>query len=397
METIKNKVIVWSIDDFNTMGLMRQLGQSGLDLLFLIKGKAGIAAKSKYCTKFIETDSISSGFEFLKNSFLKCEYKPIVIISSDDIVTYVDIHREEIENSFILPITSGKGDVAKYIDKVTMTALANELGFLCPISRRIQWDSVIDDVQYPCLIKPSHQKPGHYNEFKTKKCSNYKQLKRTLKYVRHDSEFILQEYIPKELDVLIYGARMHDGKTVIAGAMVRDRWADSGSSSHGYLTDCIPDCISISSIEAFLDRIEYFGPFSFEFGMVGDKAYFFEVNLRNDGTSHYFFQAGANIPLAYVYSCAGLNYSLVNTKVKLKAWFIDEIYDVENVIKGRVTIKQWKKDKRQATVFKYYDAEDPTPWEKEKRGKVKQILQDFILSKYRLYVVFLLEKVGLRK
>lgn len=46
METIKNPVIVWSIDDFNTLGLLRELGQSRLDLVFLIKGKAGYG-KSK--------------------------------------------------------------------------------------------------------------------------------------------------------------------------------------------------------------------------------------------------------------------------------------------------------------------------------------------------------------
>lgn len=397
MDKVENKVIVWSIDDFNTMGLMRELGQADLDLLFLVKGRAGFACKSKYCKEYVETESVEAGFEYLLNNFKEAPQKPIVIISSDEIITYVDLHRDEIEPYFILPGTKIKGNTAKYIDKNTMTALAEEIGILCPQSRKMKWNSSFQDIEFPCLIKPSHQKPGHYNEFKTKICKNEKQLKRTLQLVRHDSEFILQQYIPKELDLLVYGGRMHDGKTVIAGAMVRDRWADSGSSSHGYMVGEVPSCADVGKITEFLERIDYYGLFSFEYGIVGDKAYFFEVNLRNDGTSHYFYQAGANIPLAYVYSGAGLDYSEVQTVVSQKSWFIDEVFDIENVLKGKLAKSKWQKEMKEATIYKYYDPNDLVPYEIVKKGRTKQIIQDLILSKYRLYIVFVLDKLGLRK
>ena len=190
---------------------------------------------------------------------------------------------------------------------------------------------------------------------------------------------------------------MYDGKTVIAGAMIRDRWADSGSSSHGYITCDVPECADTRKIAEFLEKIDYYGLFSFEYGMIGDKAYFFEVNLRNDGTSHYFFQAGANIPLAYVYSCVGKDYSEIQVKTSKKAWFIDEVFDVENVIKGVISKEQWKKEMAEATIFKYYDREDQEPWKTVKKTRVKQIAQDFLLKKYRLYIVALLDKLGLRK
>ena len=53
MKSINNPVILWSIDDFNTLGLLRELGKSDLNVIFLIKGKAGYASKSKYCTQHI--------------------------------------------------------------------------------------------------------------------------------------------------------------------------------------------------------------------------------------------------------------------------------------------------------------------------------------------------------
>lgn len=246
--TVENKVIVWSIDDFNTLGLMRELGQSNLDLLFLVKGKAGFATKSKYCLKYVETASIEEGFNYLISNFKNEKHKPILVVSSDEIMTYIDKHKEEIEKICIVPGTKKKGNIEKYIDKNAMTDLAVKIGINCPESRFIKKGDSIDGVEYPCLIKPSHQKPGHYNEFKYKICKNKSQLKRVLQMVRKDSEFILQQYIPKKLDLLVYGARMWDGKTVLAGAFIRDRWADSGSSSHGYFTNHLFLMVEISTM-----------------------------------------------------------------------------------------------------------------------------------------------------
>lgn len=397
--TIKNKIIVWGIDDFNTLGLMRELGQFGLDLMFLIKGKSGFASKSKYCKKYKETASIQEGYTFLLTEYKGEQYKPILIVSGDEFITYIDEHKVELEKYIILPGTKQSGNIKKYIDKNTMTKLASEIGITCPKSHFVNKDTNVDelDLTYPCLIKPSHQKPGHYNEFKFKICKGESELKNTLRFVRSDSEFIVQEYVQKERDLLIYGGRMCDGKTILAGAMVRDRFADSGSASHGIMTNKIPNCVDVTTINAFLERIEYYGLFSFEYGMKGENAYFFEVNLRNDGTSHYFFQAGANIPLAYVYSCAGLDYTHIPTSVEEERWFVDEVFDIENVIKGDITREQWKKDRKEATVFKYYDVNDLDPWRIVEKTKWKQIVQDLILKRFRLYIVFILDKLGLRK
>lgn len=392
-----NKIIIWGVDDFNTLGLLREYGEPQMDVFFLIKGKAAYACKSKYCNHYHFIKSNDEGLNYLLENFSQEKKKPIIITSGDGIAVFIDQHKIELERYFIIPGTNKQGLQEKYTDKNTMTQLAEEIGILCPKSIYCRWDSNVNDVTYPCLIKPAHQKPGHYNEFKFKICNTKAELKRVLKIVRHDSEFILQDYIPKEKDLLVYGSRMWDGKTILAGAMIRDRWADSGSSSHGLMTKNIPTCIDIVKISNFLDRIDYHGVFSFEYGMVGEKAYFFEVNLRNDGTSHYFYQSGANIPLAYAYSCVGEDYTQVNTEVIEDRWFIDEVFDFENVIKGIISKKQWKADMKQATVFKYYDKNDVEPWRYVMRSRWRQTAQDIILKRFRLYIIYILDKLGLRK
>lgn len=397
VKKIDEKVIIWSIDDFNTLGLLREVGPYCKNLLFLIKGKAGFASKSKYCSHFVETETIADGLLYLKNNYLDEEKKPIVIISDDEIATYTDLHRDELLDRYILPLTKEKGLTYKYTDKNEMTALAEQIGILCPKSQFANWNSNLDGIKYPCIIKPSHQRQGHYNEFKFKICKNEKALRKTLKYVNHDSVFIIQQYIPKERDILVYGGRMADGKTILAGAMIRDRMADSGSFSHGLMTPNIPQSVDTVKIASFLEKIGYYGLFSFEYGMVDDKAYFFEVNLRNDGTSDYFNQAGANIPLAYVYSSLGMDYSSIPTTVREDAWFVDEIFDYENVLKRVISKEQWKKERDTATIFKYYNKEDLEPYKLVLKTRHKQILKDFVLKKFRLYIVFVLDKLGLKR
>ena len=394
---MKNKVIAWGRDDFNMLGLIRELGQSDLDLLFLSYGKTNICTKSRYCTKYQACATLKEGLDFLLNNFCNEEVKPIIVASGDDVITYIDQHKHELDAYFLLPGTKRQGDIQKYIDKYTMTKLAEDIGIVCPKSRFVQWDSNIQGVDYPAIIKPSHQQEGHYNEFKFKILKNENELKSTLKMVRHNSVFILQDYILKECDILVYGGRMWDGKTLIAGALLRLRQADNGDGSFALITENIPEAVDVNKITEYLERIDYKGPFSFEYGLYKDKAYFYEVNLRNDGTSHYFLQAGANIPLAYVKSVSGEDYSGVSTKVKGDNYFIDELFDVGHVIYRRIKLKEWKKDMKRATVFKYYDKDDTEPWRIMKRTRWITLFKNMFVKKFRIQIVYIMDKLGIGK
>ena len=195
----------------------------------------------------------------------------------------------------------------------------------------------------------------------------------------------------------MYGARMMDKKTCIAGALIRDRFCGTGESSHGVITPHLPSCVNVNHIEEYLKRIDYYGLFSFEYGMKDGKAYFFEVNLRNDGTSHFFYQAGANIPLAWAYSSLNLDYSQISTIVNGEHFYMDEIYDVQNIKEGKITKSQWKKEREEATIFKYYDKDDIHPYESMLKIKTKKLLIGSFVAKYRIYIVWLLDKLGFKR
>ncbi len=390
------KVIIWGIDDVNTLGLVREVGEIGIEFLFLLKGSKAAAARSKYVKNLHQVSSNEDALEYLTSTFNGYEFKPVIITSGDGTTVLIDQHKEELEKLFVIPGTSIKGLAEKYTDKNNMTSLAIEVGIKCPESRYVQWDSSIDGVKYPCFIKPSHQKPGYYNEFKFKICNSQEDLQNTLSNSRHESEFILQDYIKSDYEIVVFGARMMDGVTCIAGAIIRDRLA-VGISGHGMVTPDIPSCIDVSQIATFLEKIDYRGLFGFEYGVMADEAYFYEVNLRNDGTAHCFYNAGSKLTEAYILSCMGKDYGHLQIEVTEEKWFIDELYDYGNVLEGKITRKQWKKDMKEATIMRYYDANDVAPYKYLRKRKWINIAKYILLGKYRQQIVAVLDKLGLKK
>lgn len=392
------KVILWGVDDYNTLGLFRELGKAGFDITFLIfQGVRRCATLSKYCTKYVETPSLEDGLKYLYDNFHDDQNKAIIINSNDLIAEFLDKHRKELSSFFVVPGTSTPGLLTKIDNKVTMTKIAEELGFDVPMYRECKWNSNIDDVEYPCLLKPTHQTIGKFNEFKFKICRNRKSLKNTLRFVRKESTFILQQYIPKESVALVYGCRTLDGKTYLAGVLEKDRFCDNGDGSHGVLLAEFPPYIKPELIEAFMEHVDFYGLFSVEYLVYMGKAYFIEVNWRNDGTSHLFYQAGANLPLLWVLSVSTNNIAGISTKVFSKSYFIDEIFDEDNLRKKAITYEQWSKEREEASVFKYYDRDDLVPYEAAKKGKRKKLLLDAVIARKRIYIVWLLDKLGLKR
>lgn len=392
-----NKIIIWGRDDYNTLGLLRQLSGEERNVFFLMWDKPiGCASASKYFQEHTNVFSIEEGYQYLLHHSSDAFPKPVIFTDSDEIIEFIDKHRVSLEKYYIIPGTQESGLLSKINNKNNMSKLAKKLGFLVPESRICKWNSDISGIQYPCILKPAHITAGHRNEFKYLICKDERILRKALNHVRPESEFILQQYIPKESDALVYGCRLLNGNTLIAGTIVRDRFCRTGETSHGLVCRNLPNGISRDQIVSFLSEIDYCGLFSIEYGLYKGDAYFFEINLRNDGTSHFFYQVGANIPLALYKNMIKEDYSSINTEVKTDAWYIDEIYDIANILNGTISYKTWKKEKDEATIFKYYDVNDLQPWKKMRRHRVINIIKDAIIKKYRIYIVWIADKLNIK-
>lgn len=151
---------------------------------------------------------------------------------------------------------------------------------------------------------------------------------------------------------------MPSGRLFIPGCFKKDRWCPfGGDGSYGEISTFLEeDFDKIQELKTFINKIGYIGPFSVEFGHSNGKDYFFEINLRNDGTSHYFHKAGIYIPFFFYQD--SLNKYCSPSVIKTKYFFIDEFSDFYNVLFGKVSFTRWLRDLRAAKVYKYYHSQD---------------------------------------
>ena len=394
---IENRVLVCGGDNLTSLGIVRELGSQNIPFTFISIGKSRVVSRSIYCTDIITVKNFNACVHHLKTEYRHERYKPILIISSDRLATILDYDQDTDFSMFILPCTTDPGKLLHYTNKYNMQLLAKEIGINCLESHIINRMSPIDNITYPCFLKPCIEQKGHYNEFKYKICNNKQELLRTLKKVRPESNFVLQRYLHKENELVIYGCRMKDGQTVISGVMYQDRFAESGFASHGFITRDIPSFIDVEKIELFLTKVAYYGPFDFEFAIENGIPYYLETNFRCVGPTCFFNKSGANAIAAYVHSCADMSYKDVSCFVQQNAWCIDDMYDIENVLMGRISYKEWKQSKSDATIYRFYDEIDIQPYKIERRLRYIKIFKDIFIKRFRLQIVYWGDKLGLRK
>lgn len=384
------EVIIWGPDNYNALGVLRQLSPGGFNVLLLVNGKNhGCATASIYCKKCKFTRDYDEGLKYLLDCYTTSRYKPILIPTGDRVAEVIDQHQKELVTYFFLMGTREQGVLERVNDKNYMVQLARECGFLVPDSFSFTFKSSTEGLPIPCILKPTFGKG--VKEFKTKIIWSYDKLKKFQKILNHDRIYILQKLIPKTHDILVYGCRMNDGHIVLAGQYIKDRWSDDGGGSHGLLTNKLPSYLRLNALKLMLERIDYKGLFSVEYGLCAGKAYFYEVNLRNDGTSHLFYQAGANLPLAWVYDCIGRK-EPISTRITHEGININELYDIINVFKGRISLRRYRNDKKMATIFHYYSPEDKRPWKIAKWKSLWDLPFRAFLLKFRPYIIYIKTK-----
>ena len=121
------------------------------------------------------------------------------------------------------------------------------------------------------------------------------------------------------------------------------------------VSEHLPELVAVKK---FIASLNYVGPFSIEFGLEKGKNYFFEINLRNDGTSHYPLASGVNIPYVYYRACKG-ELTLEDMHYQQEEFLmIDEVLDIRRVLSREISFSNWWRELRTAKTYRYYTKSD---------------------------------------
>lgn len=391
---MNNKIVIWGPDNYNTLGLIRSLKDERFDVLLLINGKRhGVASASKYCKKYVVTKSVAEAIKYLTENYPETnspENKAVLIPGGDTYSIGCASNYDILNVRFHLMCTSDPEVLLRVTHKDKMAEVAKRAGILVPQTGSISKERLDHSIPYPVILKHLHTE-GRI-EFKTKIIKSQSELKSFSKVLNPKNTYVIQQFIPRLYDIYVYGCRLPNGEMILAGYNNQYRWSDDGGGSFGDLNPEIPDYIDSKALKRFFDEIDYHGLFSAEYGYYNGKAYFYEVNLRNDGFTHLALQAGANLPMLWVASCFNIETDASPVMTR-KLISFNEIYDIINVLKGKISYHQYKIDKASAQAFNFYDPDDPQPYLNMRKRMWWEIPIRAISGRFRPQIIWLLSKL----
>lgn len=339
--------IVIGADHYNTLWIVRSLGMAHLSPVGIIisdKTKSFVGA-SKYCKDCYVASSYNEAFVLMQS--LKTMVKLPVIASGDEAAAFLDKHYNELSSKFILHDCQHKGgQILYWMDKERMLKQASVSGLTIPFTKTLRLDGneLFDDIPFPCLIKPEISALASKKNFRI--CNAIEELKIAVSEIKDDCKnVVVQEYISPRYEYLVYGVRTKQNEIIIPGGLRKIHTCSDtnnlGMMAYAYCSEFIPSQLGdFDHIKRFLNTLDYHGVFSIEFMITDDKAYFLEINLRNDGTLYCTTQAGVNIPALWAMSATGRRIAEMPRSYKRKRTFcMNETNYVKYTLRQQSLIK----------------------------------------------------------
>ncbi|MDO5340955.1 MAG: hypothetical protein Q4F69_00665 [Bacteroidia bacterium] len=357
-----NKVIVFGNSHHNSLGLIRSLGEAGLqpDLILYGGNDKSFVAKSRYIGKCWHVDTIESGYNLLLSIYKNEKQKPFLFFPNDKVAEYFDARYDELKDYFHFQNAGKSNGLSPYFDKSYLLEKAKNWGFHVPYTIvHKKEDELPRNIDYPCLIKPLKSAFGKKSDIRI--CNSEEELTWNIDHLSDICEkFLIQKYIKKEYEVSILGISLKNS-VLLPGMIrkIREYPVGKGSTSWGCLQE-IPNDFDIAPIENAMKTIGYTGLFSAEYMKSGEKYYLLEINFRNDGNGHVITAAGMNQPYLFCLDALGNNVDEKSYNVKYPFYFMSNS-DINQFKDGNITLRELLRCYRQADTYLQYWGKDPKP------------------------------------
>lgn len=298
----KELVIVFAIEHYNPLGVIRTLGKRGIRPDYIaVKGRVRLSSKSKYLNRVHEVDSVEDGYKVLHREYgniCKTGNKPIIICSDDKTIGYLDNHYEELKDKFVFFNAGEQGRINDFMDKFRILELAKKHGLNILDSRVVKRGEVPEDLQYPVITKSISPNSGGWKS-DVFICENGKELAEAHKKIKSE-EVMLQQFVEKKNEYAVEGCSVNKGKTTFLSIYSIYNYLIKGYYSPYRTSGSFSNPEIEKGLKAMIEEIGFEGIFDAEF-LIGpdDKYYFLEINFRNTTWSYASDVLG--MPLAYLW------------------------------------------------------------------------------------------------
>lgn len=357
-----SKVVVIGSDHHNTLGVIRGLGERGVnpDLVYVSATSRTFVNYSKYvskCTRVREDNEIVS---VLLSQYKEENGKPVVICCSDSSSGIIDDNRNRLAPYFILPGAEEQGRIAELMSKKNMADLAIEVGLKIPTTTYVTEPSKeLQLVKLPCIIKPLESRKGTKADITI--CHSFEELESYSKEHNIKNNQI-QDFIDKDYEYQLIGCSTKS-EVIIPGVSKILRPCRGSNTSFLHYTPLEEGFCEIEKCKEFVRRTGYKGLFSLEFLRDKDgNDYFMEINFRNDGNAICVTAAGMSLPYIWYLDCIGKDYSQEKGNRIKPVYVMPDMAELKLLVTKQISLKDYISDFRKTDRFMEYDKKDSIPF-----------------------------------
>lgn len=361
-------VIVFVIDHYNPLGVIRSLGENGIRPIYIaIRHRVELGVKSKYVSKVHQVENVEEGYQVLLENYgeiYKTGEKPFVLFSDDKSVEYFDLRYDEIKDKFITYNANGiQGRIMEFMDKKNILDLAKKHGLSVLEPVVVNKGEIPEGIEYPIITKDINPNSGGWKS-DVFVCQNEEELK--LAYSKISSPVVLlQKYIEKKTEFAFEGCSVNKGQSTLLAIKSTYKYAIPAYYSPFMTCESLHDEKLKAALEGMLAEIGYEGIFEIEFLVdQNDNAYFLEINFRNATWSYAATKAG--MPLPYIWVKGMLNGKIDHDDYKeVPGGFtamVEPIDYAKRIELGLSTPEEWLADFKKADCGFYYSEDDLEPF-----------------------------------
>lgn len=357
-----NKVVVVGGDHHNTLGVIRGLGERGVqsDLILVTPSRMTFVDYSKYVNRHWKVDTDE---ELIKTLFIQYQNekeKPVVICCSDSSSGTVDDNREKLAPFLHLPGADEQGRISSLMSKKRMADLGVEVGFNIPQTIYVEEPNRdLPKIKLPCIIKPLESRKGSKTEIAVCKTEEELNSYAELHDIRNDQ---IQEFIDKDFEYQLIG-RSTKNEVIIPGVSRILRPCKGSNTSFLHYTPLEDGFCDLEKSKEFVRKTGYHGLFSLEFLRdKNGKDYFMEINFRNDGNAICVTAAGVSLPYIWYLDCIDKDYSEEKNRIIRPVYVMPDMAELKLLVTRQISLKEYISDFRKTNRFMEYDKRDKKPF-----------------------------------
>lgn len=357
---MRKMIIIGSSNNFNELGLVRSFGVNGITPYGIIickkkQWKHDWLHLSRYWKKCYRVDSGKEAIDFLIKHFSDEKEKPCVTTPVDYIVQMIDENYGKLSSRFIFQnINNKEGEIIYYSNKLEQAELTRSLGFDSLSSEIIILNEFDENkkIDFPIILKPAACGEGSKDDIVI--CRNMSDMTTAIDVLKKKNyrRILCQKYLENRTEILAYGAVSKKFDLVSYTVLKNIRqWPESyGVGSYGTL-------ILDQHIQEFVNKFYhaimqfgYDGPLDTEIFKDNDTGnlYVSEYNWRSGGRNYTSLGTGVYSIVLWYLLHNNIDISKYDIINKASGYTMTESTDFNHVINGKITLKQWKKEFKNA-------------------------------------------------